>query len=307
MEENKFMSFDEIIMTKVAWYYYIEGLTQQVIAERLGIPRVKVVKILEQARNYGIVQFSFWPNNTKRMQLEQDIINQYGLDDILIIPTPYKPNQINESIARAASMYIFNRLPSDGYINIGYGDTPSKVLNNLASMSEKALTCISLTGGVNYYLPDIRSTIFNAKLHLIPAPLVISTEEMAHAIKQENSIQTINRMIKFSGLSVVGIGAMNAEATILKSNILNRDDFAMLERQGAVGDLLCHFIDSEGKTVDSTIDKRLISTPLSELKSLSNVIGVAGGTEKVEAIKAVLKGHYINVLITDDETAQQLV
>lgn len=301
------MSFDEIIMTKVAWYYYIEGLTQQAIAEKLGIPRIKVVKILEQARSYGIVQFNFWPNHTKRMQLEQEMIDKYNLEDILIIPTPSSQTQINESIARAASMYIFNRLPNDGYINIGYGDTPGKVLNNLASMSEKALTCISLTGGVNYYLPDIRSTIFNAKLHLIPAPLVISTEEIARSIKQENSIQTINRMIKFSELSVVGIGAMNQDATILKSNILSKDDFTMLERQGAVGDLLCHFINADGQTVDTTIDKRLISTPLSELKGLSNVIGVAGGLEKVKAIKAVLSGHYIDILITDESTAQELV
>ena len=187
------------------------------------------------------------------------------------------------------------------------GDTPGKVLNNLASMTENTLKCISLTGGVNYYLPDTRSTVFNAKLHLIPAPLIISSEEMATAIKNESSIQTINKMIKLSGLSVVGIGGMNDEATILSSNILNKDDFTMLRRQGAVGDLLCHFINAEGKTVDSSIDKRLISTSLNELKKLSNVIGVAGGLEKVEAIKGVLKGQYIDVLISDEDTGNELL
>ncbi len=307
MDENNSMTYEEILMTKVSWCYYIEGLTQQAIAERLGLQRIKVVKILEQARKYGVVQFNFWPNNTKRMELEQDLIKKFNLKDVIIIPTPGKKSEINESIARAASMYIFNRLPADGYINIGYGDTPGKVLNNLASMTENTLKCISLTGGVNYYLPDTRSTVFNAKLHLIPAPLIISSEEMATAIKNESSIQTINKMIKLSGLSVVGIGGMNDEATILSSNILNKDDFTMLRRQGAVGDLLCHFINAEGKTVDSSIDKRLISTSLNELKKLSNVIGVAGGLEKVEAIKGVLKGQYIDVLISDEDTGNELL
>ena len=65
---------------------------------------------------------------------------------------------------------------------MGYGDTPSRVLNNLATMAERPITCVSLTGGVSYYLPDTRSNVFNAKLHLIPTPLLASSKEMADAM-----------------------------------------------------------------------------------------------------------------------------
>ena len=77
--------------------------------------------------------------------------------------------------------------------------------------------------------------------------------------------------------------------------------------QGAVGDLLSHFFDREGKLLNTPIEERLISTPLETLKSLKNVIGVAAGDSKVEAIHAALMGQYLDVLITDDRTAEKLL
>ena len=77
--------------------------------------------------------------------------------------------------------------------------------------------------------------------------------------------------------------------------------------KGAVGDILCHFIDKEGNLIDTEINSRLISTPLSTVKELENVIGVAAGDSKVTAIRAALKGSYLDALITDENTAQKLI
>ena len=77
--------------------------------------------------------------------------------------------------------------------------------------------------------------------------------------------------------------------------------------KGAVGDLLSHFIDKDGNPIENNLDNRLLSTPLEDLKKMNNVIGVAGGLNKVDAILAVLKGQYLDVLITDEETAAALL
>ena len=204
-------------------------------------------------------------------------------------------------------MYITERLTESSFINIGYGDTPNRVLNNLATMAERPITCVSLTGGVSYYLPDTRSNVFNAKLHLIPTPLLASSKEMAAAMRHEASVTEISRMISLAQLTVVGIGAMHESATIFKSGILNRNDFLYLQMQGAVGDLLSHFIDRDGKLIETPLEERLISTSLNKLKALQNVIGVAAGDVKVNAIRAALRGGYLDVLITDDNTAEKLL
>ncbi len=190
---------------------------------------------------------------------------------------------------------------------MGYGDTPSRLLNHLATITEKPLSIVSLTGGVNYYLPNAESNTFKAKLNLYPAPLVLSSKNAAEALLNEQSLKQITRMISLSAMSVVGIGAMNNEATILNNGILSKDDFTYLKMKGAVGDLLTHFIDKDGNPIESDLDNRLISTPLSILKNLKNVIGVAGGRKKVKIIRAALKGGYLDALITDEDTAMELL
>ena len=141
----------------------------------------------------------------------------------------------------------------------------------------------------------------------MPAPLLASSKEMADAIRQESSISEISRMIGLSQLTVVGIGSTHPSATVLRSGILSQNDMLYLTMNGAVGDVLSHFIDKDGRLVETPLEERLISTPLQTLRELQNVIGVAAGPHKVEAIRAVLRGGYLDVLITDEQTASHLI
>ena len=66
-------------------------------------------------------------------------------------------------------------------------------------------------------------------------------------------------------------------------------------------------VDKDGNLIPTPIEERLISTPLERLKETQNVIGLAAGAEKIEAIRAVLRGGYLDVLITDETTANLLL
>ena len=182
--DNEF-SYEDKLLTKVAWYYYIEGYTQQEIGEYLSIPRLRVNRI---------IQFSVREGDSKRMIVERELITQFGLKDAFVVPSPINEQDINESVAQAAAMYIHERLDKSGYINMGYGDTSSRILNHLANICEFPVNVVSLTGGVNYYLPNTRSSIFNAKLYLTPAPLLMASEDIVKAMEQEPSVKQIRHM-----------------------------------------------------------------------------------------------------------------
>lgn len=301
------MDYEEALMAKAAWYYYFQDMTQQQISNRIGISRIRVIKLLDKARQTGMIQFSLRKGNEERLLIEKQLMERYGLDDVFVVPGPEDPAQVNANIADAASMYITERLHEGSVINIGYGDTPSRVLNNLATTAETPITCVSLTGGVSYYLPNARSNVFNARLHLLPAPLLASSHEMADAFRHENSVSEISRMIELAQLSVVGIGSMADTATIVQSGILSRNDLTYLSMQGAKGDVLSHFVDENGKLIHSSIEDRLISTSMEKLSQLRNVIGVAAGKVKADAIRAVLRGGILDTLITDTETAKAIL
>lgn len=301
------MDYEDSLIVKTAWYYYIENMTQQKISEKLDISRMKVIKLLDKARQTGVIQFKISPEQSQQLVTEQKLTAKWKLKDCFVVPTPPEGGNLNETIAQAAAMYMGDRLTENMFINMGYGDTPSRVLNHLATIAESPISVVSLTGGVGYYLPNIRSNIFNARLYLYPAPLLVSSREMCKAMRNEPPMEEITRMVPLATMTVVGIGAMNDGATILSNGILNQNDFLYLSMQGAVGDILTHFIDKEGNAIHSDIEDRLFSTSLDTLKSLNNVIGICGGPQKADAICAALMGGYLDVLITDEDTALQLI
>ena len=304
---NGDFNYEEILMVKTAWYYYIENYTQQKISELLGISRIRVIRLLEKARQNGIVSFRIRQDNYRRMQVEKSLITHFSLNDAFVIPVVSDASDLNESLAQAAAMYIADRLTDNTFINMGYGDTPSRILNHLARSTEHPINAVSLTGGVSYYLPNTQSSVFNARLHLIPSPLILGSPELVQVMFQEESVQRIQQMSRVAKMTVVGIGSMASNATIIQNGILTKADFLLLEMQGAVGDILSHFIDKDGNPIQSSVEQRLLSTPLQELRKMNNVIGVAGGEDKIEAIHAVLKGRYLDTLITDEVTAEALL
>lgn len=299
--------YEQILMVKTAWYYYMENYTQQSISELLGISRAKVINLLEKARQTGVIQFNIRQDSDHRMKLEQDLIKRYGLNDVFTVPGGETLPNLRESIAQAAAMYIAKRCGENAFINMGYGQTTSMILNHLASMVEKPINVVSLTGGVNFYLPNAYPGVFNARLYLIPSPLFISDKSAHDFICREPSLEEIFRLIPLSSMSVVGIGSMDNDATIVKNGVFSENDFLYLRMQGAVGDVLSRFVDKNGTAMDMPMHEHLVGTSLEKLKDLQNVVGVAGGPNKVEAIRAVLRGGYLDVLITDEDTAEALL
>ena len=295
------------LATKAAWFYYMENYTQHQIAEAMGLSRAKVIRLLEDAKTDGIIQFNFRKDDSTRVSLEKNLIAAYGLNDAFVVPTPLNEATLTHTISRAAALYVSDHLRPGGYLNIGYGDTVSSMLGYLAKEHEDPINVVSMTGGVSYYLPSVSSTAYAMHLFLIPSPLIVSSSEVRDALLGEKSIQEIYAMTEHADMSVVGIGAAVEGATVLRNGIIRESELAILKMQGSVGDVLNHFYDSEGNPITTEIENRTISTDIEKLRTMKNVVGVAGGSEKVAAIKAVLRGGYLNVLVTDSKTAEGLL
>ena len=295
------------LATKAAWFYYMENYTQHQIAEAMGLSRAKVIRLLEDAKTDGIIQFNFRKDDSTRVSLEKNLIAAYGLNDAFVVPTPLNEATLTHTISRAAALYVSDHLRPGGYLNIGYGDTVSSMLGYLAKEHEDPINVVSMTGGVSYYLPSVSSTAYAMHLFLIPSPLIVSSSEVRDALLGEKSIQEIYAMTEHADMSVVGIGAAVEGATVLRNGIIRESELAILKMQGSVGDVLNHFYDSEGNLITTEIENRTISTDIEKLRTMKNVVGVAGGPEKVAAIKAVLRGGYLNVLVTDSKTAEGLL
>lgn len=304
-------SFTDNILIKVAWYYYKENLKQNEIAEILDLSRNKVVRLLEKARSEGIVQFQIKGHNSNCLGIEEELKQTFSLPAAFVIPAPKDPDALSTSLAKAAAQFLQNKLQKHDLIGFGWGKAVSDTIAHLSFETNNELSAVTLTGGVNYYLPQSNSSNGGLgkfqKLHVIPTPFLASTEEMANKFLNEPSVKEILNLAKLSKYVIVGIGGISSEATIVLEEKMTINELTYIKQQNAVGDILGQFFNKSGEVLNLPHHERLIGTQLASLKEMKNVIAVAGGEKKIEAIYGALKGRYIQTMITDENTAKSLI
>lgn len=108
-------------------------------------------------------------------------------------------------------------------------------------------------------------------------------------------------------IAILGIGSPTLKASESWKQFYGEDVLAYLEGKKVVGDVVSRFYNIEGEHIDNTLDDRLIGIDISDLKRTPYRIGVAEAVDKADAIASALKGRYINVLVTTEETAQEVL
>ncbi|EOP72596.1 deoxyribonucleoside regulator [Bacillus cereus VDM006] len=301
------LNFEENLLTKVAWYYYKDHLTQQEIASLLHISRNKVVRLLDKARAEGVVTFHVKGTGLHCLSIERELIKRFHLKDSFVIPTPME-NRPN-SLGKAAAQYLETHLQQGDLLGIGWGGTISKMLENIHFEASIQLSVVTLTGGVNHYLPRKQNYLnhMQGELHIIPTPFLASTTEMAQSILSEPAVKDMLHVASLANTAIVGIGGLSHDATIVKEEKLTLREMTYIRSQNGAGDILGQFFNTHGELLELPHHDRLIGTPLSILQKMKHVVGVAGGEEKIDAIYGALKGRFIHTLITDEETALSLL
>jgi DNA-binding transcriptional regulator LsrR (DeoR family) len=310
---------DEDFVTRIAWLYYKEKLTQQQIAERVSLSRQKVQRLLEKARDLEIIQFTVKHPFVNLMSVETEMGQRYGLRDAVVVPSNTSDPEVrSRAFAIAGAHYLERKLATlkECVLGIGWGNTTA----SLASYFEpKAVSghieIVSLIGNLMlnvsmnpYIMAEKMARKLNAPCYSVWAPAIAQTRERAEVFKSEPWIKEVLDIGRRADIILISIGEASESASLFKMGYLSQADLRRLIGKGAVGDILCRYFDAEGQFVDDDVHDRVIGIPtevFSDERKL--IVGVAGGESKVAAIRAALLKRYINVLITDEATATALV
>ncbi len=298
---------DEALMARAAWYYYNDGQTQQEIGERLGIPRIKVSRLLEMGRRTGLLELRINSALQGCLNLERLIEEQFDIAEVRVIPR-LDGVRVSERLGQAAAQYLMRHLPENSLLAVGWGEMVGAAIHRLGHLAtDRRVDLVSLTGGVQAYADGLRIVGGAQKFYLVPAPLIVESGEIASALRNETSVRSILDMSMQANFALVGIGGLTPEATVIRHGYVHPNEVESMRRRGVVGDVLCRFIDSDGAEVDLPLHRRVVGVPLSDLRRGPKVIAAAAGSEKVQAIRAALRGGFINIFITDEETAPALL
>ncbi|MCB1493388.1 MAG: sugar-binding transcriptional regulator [Rhodobiaceae bacterium] len=303
---------DEDSLVRAAWAYYVEGLTQGEVAARLGLNRVRVNRMLAQARDSGLVQIRI--NTSLAIDLERRIESRFGLQRASIVPSPADPQNLANVIAVAAAAELSGRIRDDMSVGVGWGRTLQLSLQSLERRTYSGLSVVSLLGGLThgsvmntYETASRLAGIFGASCSYIAGPALADTPETRDVLLAQSIVRDALEQARKADLALLSVGSLTPDATMLRLGILSPEDRASLAEAGAVGDICAHWIDASGKTIDHPLNRRVIALPPPELAGIGTVILASGGADKIPVIRAALRLGVIDVLVTDEATAEGLI
>lgn len=301
-------------LIKVAYYYYKKGLIQAEIAEKMGMSRQKVNRLLKKALKENIVQIQIIDIDKYNLELETKLEEKFKLKQTVVISAIDKKN-ITGSLGIAGAEYLEELLVKDDVIGVTWGKTLSEVANRLSYNNKLQTSVVQLIGGMDIAFtalkPDeITRTIaekLGGKPYLLYAPVIVENKETKSAIISDESLKTTFKNMEECNIIIAGIGELNADSTLYKRTYFNEKYIEHLLSCQCVGDIGFRWYNRDGEIVEHDYKDKTIGYDILENKSNALVIGIAGGVSKYEAILGALKGNYLDVLITDSDTAKRLI
>ncbi len=315
MLEKGGIMYSRELLVRVAWLYYIEGLTQKEIAEILDVPRIKVTRILDKAKKEGLVYIDIVDPLTNCLQIEKLLKGLFKLKDAMVVPTLSDiPEKIKDSLGKATAIYLRRNLRNNMILATAWGSTISYAIPYFRPKKISGLKVVSIMGGLApgsrenpFEIASKIANIFGGKSYYLHAPAITDSEESSRILMNQEQVTFIFEMAKRANLGLVSVGDVSPSSTLVRVGFITYEDLEKAKEKGAIGEILGRFYDADGKRVYTELDKRIIGLDLEDLKKVENVIGVSGGKTKIEPLLGAIRGGYIDTLITDEETAKALI
>ncbi|HEY3337268.1 MAG TPA: sugar-binding transcriptional regulator [Propionicimonas sp.] len=300
------------LIVRAAWLYHGDGLTQAQVAKRLFVSRQTVGRLLEAARAQGVVRIEIDARCLAALDLATRLRDTFGLSDAIVVPrdddTPKPTGRVNERVAAALAAYVRRYLHPGAVVGVGWGDTVAKALSMLSEESLEGVTLASAAGSIQAISQSLAGEPKVAHhLRVVPAPLLVSSPEAATMLRAEQTVREVLELASTASVTLTGIGAAGPGASAVRSQLLTEAEVASYAGMGAVGDMLGEWFDAHGRIVSEATSNRRIGLSLDQLRAMPNVVAVAGGREKAEAVLGAIRGGYLKVLVTDETTAEELL
>ena len=303
------------LCARVARLYYESGMTQEQIGEFLGLSRMKVNRLLGLATKSGVVQIQIVGPDEPHAELMHRLQLEFRLKDVRVIPDPLPEQSLRALLAAAMADWLADRLDDELVIGLGLGRTVALIPGTFSVPRPVNCRFVTLEGvGVSpnagFAAYDVTSRLAEAAggtAGIISAPTFVSTPSTREALMAEPSVSASLEVARGAALMIQSVGTVTTDALLFRHGTLTAGDLTHLQQAGAVGDALGHFFDAEGTRIPWPTDELHIGLTLDDMKGCPTSALVAGGEDKVLAIRGAIRGGFANALIVDAATADKLM
>jgi DNA-binding transcriptional regulator LsrR (DeoR family) len=315
-EAGRALNGENSLATRAAWLSFIGGLTQDEIASRLSMSRVKVNRLIAHAHREGLVRVFIEGTPHECVTLEDRLSRLFGLSGCFVAPTldEEASSLPIDTLAVAGARVLHYALESGRarVIGVGHGRTLAAMADRLPRQPRHDVKFVSILGSLTRNAAANPFDVIHrlcertgAESYFLPVPFFADTVEDKSVLMAQRSVRHALDMAKQADLVLAGVGEVHADAFLTSSGMITQEELAELVRQGAMGEILGRFFDAKGKPVAPEINARAIAIDLNDLHG-KEVIVVAGGRSKPQAIRSILATGLVTRLVTDEATARAI-
>ncbi len=306
-------SSDLDLLARVAVMYYVEDKTQEQIAAALGVSRVKAHRLIKRAREENLVQVAVRQPIRRDEALEGDLIARFGLRAAFVLRTDGVARaDVLPRVGRMGAQFLERTLRDGQTLAVCLGNATREVARQLHP-SFRARVCVAQATGSHSFVFDdtdaatvVRelSAKLGGEVAQLPAPHTADTTESAAVIRRQRVIAAALDAARKADVALVGIGALDDAARMLRGGAISAAELARIRRAGGVGDMAGMIFDRAGRLHATEYNRRVIGITLGELKRIPLVLAVAAGAQKGAALHGALRTGAVDVIFTDDAAAR---
>lgn len=307
--------YDSIrLINRVLTLYYVQELTQAEVGQRLGLSTTKVNRLLQQAREQGMVEITIRTPFQYLFDLEARLKASFDISDAVVIPQiAEQTNAMVHTLGRAGANYLLGRLQDGDVVAIGGGTAVHAVVQALEtrrSYDVKVVPCMGAVQGrvttdVNYLATQLAARL-GGEAYQLHAPAFIDTEKQREMLLSMGPIKEILDIARQATIALLGVGTVDYQTSrFVQFTALSAEDMKWIaESCGGVGEIAARIYDIKGQPCAKEYANRTVGLSLQELRNIPFVVGVAAAAVKARPIYSALRGGYLDALITDEAAAR---
>nr|WP_306268925.1 sugar-binding transcriptional regulator [Pararhizobium sp. IMCC3301] len=307
---------DEI--AHAAWLYYVGKLSQQEVSDRLGISRFKVLRLLADARDRGMVRISLEHRTSRTLALADKLAERFNLKEVRVAPVPVAADDYEYArlaVGILAASYLTRVAGNDQRftIGIGWGRTLSAMADNLAGLKNQNLTFVSLMGSVTHAIHTAPVDVCvrlaaqtGGRAMLMPAPFVADDAAACELIMSQRLVRETMKVARSSTHAIMSVGECRDGAILFESGLFSPQQLDELRDNDVVGDCCGVFFKADGSIADMPLNKCTPCVKPDEMSAMDVVI-TAGGATKATATVAVLRAGFVDRLFLDEILAEAIL
>jgi DNA-binding transcriptional regulator LsrR (DeoR family) len=313
-EDGALPSADAQLTARICWHYFKEGQTQEEVAQRLGLTRKRVNRILNDARASGFVQVTINSPLGACIGLESRLVEAFGLRRAIVVPSPAPEIDVRSVVGAAAGHYISDRLAPGASLGITWGGTINAAAHNVLRRQGQGNTVVLLCGGLArstrinpYDNAAMFARALDATCFYITAPMFAETAALRDALVASEPVRSVLEMARRVDIALLSAVDLSPQSKALEYEVITREDWQALRDAGAVGDVCGHYLDADGNRILHPPANRTINPALDHLRGVPELVLAAGGAQKARIIRGAIRAGLCHVLITDEAAAAALL